>query len=308
MPTRRPFSLQVVSAALALSAFAAPPAFPGPEALPIEGRWDVTVTGPSAGHPAWFEIRESPSGLAMRFVGAYGAAVDVPFVTWDGRRLEFQFHEGHRWRGDFNGRWFAGTTGGEHESWTAVRAPVLRPPVPVRWGAPVRLFDARTLAGWRPRHEGSPHGWTVRDGALVNVFPADDLVSLATFSNFKLSLQFRLQPRSDSGVHLRGRYEIQLSDRLDPASFAGGTGSIYGLVAATAGADCPPGQWNTLEATLLGREVTVMLNGVTVVDRRLIEGITGDALDSREGSPGPIVLQGYLGRVEYRHIEVTPAL
>lgn len=277
-------------------------------ALPIVGLWDVTVCGPGYEHPAWFEIREESGGLTMRFVGAFGGVADVPYVSWDGRDLEFQFATAQRWRGRFNGRWLAGSTGGENETWSAVRAPRLAP-LPVRWAAsPVRLFDGRTLAGWRPRHAGSPHGWTVRGGVLANIWPGDDLVSLQTFSNFKLSLQYRLQPQSDSGVHLRGRYEVQLTDREDPAGFAGTTGSIYSRLEPSRAVACKSGDWNTLEVTLVGREVTVVLNTVTIIDRERIDGITGDALDSREGAPGPIVLQGYLGRVEFRHVEVTPAL
>jgi hypothetical protein len=275
--------------------------------LPIVGRWDVTVSGPGYEYPAWFEILEDSSGLAMRFAGRFGAPAPVPYVTWDGSHVEFRFASAHRWRGTFNGRWFTGTTGGEDETWLAVRAPKLLPPK-VRWGKPRPVFDGRTLAGWRPRNAGSDHGWCVRDGALTNAFPGDDLVSLQTFTNFKLSLRFRLQPGSDSGVHLRGRYEVQLTDHTDQDGAVGVTGAIYGRLPPSPIFSCAAGRWHRLEATLIGREVSLVLDDVTVLDRATIDGITGGALDSREGAAGPIMLQGTLGAVEFRDLVVTPAL
>ena len=169
------------------------------------------------------------------------------------------------------------------------------------------MFDGLTLDGWRTRHFSASHRWCVLESSLVNSDPGDDLVSLEHFRNFKLSLQYRLEPHADSGVHLRGRYEIQLTDRLDPAQDVGRTGAIYGFLAPTQSADSPAGQWNTLEATLIGPRVWVAINGRTLIDGREIPGITGDALDSDEGDAGPIMLQGYLGRVAFRNIEITLA-
>jgi len=300
-------SLLAVAASLALSittspASAAKAAHP-PAPLPIIGRWDVTVSGPGYEFPAWFELREEAAGLTMYFTGRFGAPAAVPYVEWDGSHLEFRFETAHRWRGTFNGRWFTGTTGGEDETWIAERAPRLEP-VDVHWGKPEPLFDGRTLTGWRPRHAGSDHGWRASDGVLSNLFAGDDLVSLATFTNFKLSLQFRLQPHSDSGVHLRGRYEVQLSDKPDEAGAPGVTGAIFGQVAPSRTVSCTAGMWHTLEVTLVGREVTVVLDATTVIDRKTINGITGDALDSHEGKAGPIMLQGYLGKVEFRKLEI----
>ena len=57
----------------------------------------------------------------------------------------------------------------------------------------------------------------------------------------------------------------------------------------------------------MGRVLTVVLNGERVIDRQVIPGITGGALDSDEGAPGPILLQGDHGPVEFRKITLTPA-
>lgn len=294
--------------------------------LPVAGRWDVTIESPSGPRGAWFEITESPAGLAMTFQGVAGAPEPVPYVAWDGERLEFQLESGPRWIGTLRGSGLAGTSstgfrvpdGMPHEDaqrmfaalvrdprWSAVRAPAL-PAHDVRWGAPVHLFDGRTLRGWRPRHAGSRHGWMVRDGALANTMPVDDLVTRDAWTDFKLSLQFRLPPGSDSGIHLRGRYELQLTDRPEDIGDAGGLGSIYGRLAPRTRVACAPGQWHRLDITLVGRQVTVALDGTVIHDHASIAGITGDALDSREGEPGPLMLQGYTGAVEYRDLVLTP--
>lgn len=308
VPRRLGRALPLAGLALLVATASAGGARSADRPLPVAGRWDVSVASRGFTWPAWFEITESEAGLAMRMVGTAGAPFAVPFVTWDGSTLEFRTAEGEHWRGSLRGRVMTGTLNQEGVTWVAVRAPRLETPQAARWGQPVELFDGRTLAGWRPRHAGTPHGWTVRHGALANVEARADLRTVRTYRNFKLSLSFRLQPGSDSGVHLRGRYEVQLTDRADPASFAGGTGSIYGMVAPEGAVTCAAGQWHTLEVTLLGREVTVVLDGKAVLQGAPIPGITGDALDSREGSPGPIVLQGYLGQVEFRDIVIVPAL
>jgi hypothetical protein len=67
------------------------------------------------------------------------------------------------------------------------------------------------------------------------------------------------------------------------------------------------GQWQTFDITLVGRRVTVVLNGKTIICDREIPGITGGAINSREGDPGPLLLQGDHGPVEYRNIMITPA-
>lgn len=319
-------------ACLALTALALSPLVPrlaAAEPLPVTGRWDVTVDTPEGPRPCGLEFTESPAGLALSFQGFFGAPQRVPFVAWDGERLEFQLEDGERWTAVLRGRWldgskrrpgfrvpdgipadpfrrFFGDRGGP-QHWTAVRAPAL-PPRDVRWGAAIALCDGRTLRGWRPRHAGSAHGWTVRDGALANVRPGDDLVTRESWDDFRLSLQFRLPPGSDSGVHLRGRYEVQLTDRPENIGAIGGTGSIYGRLTPVTTVTCAPGEWHTLDVTLVGRQVTLALDGTLLLDRATIAGITGDALDSHEGRPGPLMLQGYMGEVEFRNLTLTPAL
>ena len=210
--------------------------------------------------------------------------------------------------GAFSGDSFAGSAppqGADTLHLSAVRAPDL-PDGPVTWGKPVKLFDGHSLAGWIGRW-GRDSSWAVRHGELASVRGNDDLVTTEHYMNFKLHLKYRLQEYQDSGVHLRGRYEIQISNREDMAGPAGHPGAIYGYEAPLADAQLPTGKWNTLEVELVGSRLTARLNGKLIHDHTRLAGITGDALDSNEGEPGPIMLQGHVGLVEFRDIVITPA-
>ncbi len=86
------------------------------------------------------------------------------------------------------------------------------------------------------------------------------------------------------------------------------TGGIYGFLAPSPEQPRKPGEWQTYDITLVGRVVTVVQNGHTSIDQQEIPGITGGALDSDEGRPGPIYLQGSeAGHVAFRNIVITPA-
>ncbi|HEX4588936.1 MAG TPA: DUF1080 domain-containing protein, partial [Gemmataceae bacterium] len=145
------------------------------------------------------------------------------------------------------------------------------------------------------------------DGLLVNAKPGTNLVSERKFNDFKLHAEFRSPKDSNSGIYLRGRYEIQIEDDygLEPDSHL--IGGIYGFLNPSTNPSKPAGEWQTIDAELVGRVVSVWLNGERVIDRQTIPGITGGALDSDEGSPGPIMLQGDHGPIEFRKVTVTPA-
>jgi hypothetical protein len=84
-------------------------------------------------------------------------------------------------------------------------------------------------------------------------------------------------------------------------------GGIYGQVTPSRNAAKPAGEWQSYDITLVGRRVKVVLNGVTIINWAEIPGITGGALDSDEGAPGPIMLQGDHTAVQYRNIAVREA-
>jgi hypothetical protein len=190
------------------------------------------------------------------------------------------------------------------------RAPLLLTKKAPVWGAPVTMFDGKTLAGWKLRDPKSRNGWAVVNGELAVVEPKDnaDLVSEQAFQDMKLHIEFNVEPKSNSGVYLRGRYEIQILDNPDQkmALDSHGCGGVYSRIAPKVVAAKPAGEWQTYDITFVDRRITVVLNGTTIVDG-LVDGITGGALNPFEGEPGPLMLQGDHGKVRFRNIVVTPA-
>ena len=171
----------------------------------------------------------------------------------------------------------------------------------------VKVFDGKTLNGWRLRDPKAKNGWAVVDGELTVVEPKGnaDLVSEATFRDMQLSLEFNVDPKSNSGVFLRGRYEIQILDNPNAklALDTHGCGAVYSRLAPKEDATKPAGEWQKLEIEFIGREIKVELNGRTVV-KDVVDGITGGALSPWEEEPGPLMLQGDHGKVRFRNIVV----
>ncbi|HEY9231195.1 MAG TPA: DUF1080 domain-containing protein, partial [Blastocatellia bacterium] len=134
-----------------------------------------------------------------------------------------------------------------------------------------------------------------------------DIITEQKFTDFKLHLEFNIVAESNSGVYLRGRHEVQIEDSFGKATDSLRMGGVYGFLCPAVNASGRPGEWQTYDITLIGRRVTVILNGKTIIDNAEIPGITGGALDSDEGAPGPLMLQGDHGKVMFRNIVLTPA-
>lgn len=283
------------------------------------GRWDVTVTGPNgATFPSWFEVRKSGrKALVGSYVGQVGSARPIAEIFTEGET--FHFSVPPQWearstniefKGRFEGEMLRGeTTGtkGEILTWEARRAPALDHDAPAAWGEPINLISSKDIAGWKPQFANIPNGWQVIDGVLTNAQPGNNLITEQTFDDFQLVAEFRYPKGSNSGIYLRGRYEVQLEDQSGKAIDSHNIGGVYGFLTPSLNASLPAGEWQRLEATLVGRRVTIVLNGERVIDRQLIPGITGGALDSDEASPGPLMLQGDHGPIEFRKLVLTPA-
>lgn len=289
----------------------------GLEVDDVLGRWDVTVESPDGAYPSWFELTREDGELGGQFVGRFGSARPIPSVQLSEGRLEFslpsQYEQGQtelRFEGGLVEGKLVGTTNGRDGSslpWTAVRAPELTAPSEPVWGEPIELFNGQDLAGWKPRHPEFPNQWKADDGILVNVDQGSDLVTEKDFQDFRLQLEFKYPEGSNSGIYLRGRYEVQIQDDFGKEAHPLHIGAVYGFITPSENAARKAGEWQSYDITLLGRRITVALNGQTVIDDREIPGITGGALDSDEGSPGPIMLQGDHGPISFRNIVLTPA-
>jgi hypothetical protein len=282
----------------------------------LVGRWDVTLSAPTGHQPSWFEIRRSGrEALVGQFVGVVGSARPVAQFVATGDSLRFaippQWEEGTR---DLvvegllqNDRTLAGRMtfpDGKVQSWTAVRAPSLKRESPPVWGTPIPLLKANSLSGWHA--VGGDNQWTVTRGILSSPKSGANLVTDGKYTDFKLHIEFRYPKGSNSGVYLRGRHELQIEDNFGSEPASDRFGGIYGFISPSVMAARPPGQWQSYDITLIGRMVTVVANGKPIIVDREIPGITGGALDSREGEPGPIMLQGDHGPVDFRNITLTP--
>ena len=284
---------------------------------PVAGRWDMTVDDPAGSYPSWFEIEEEAGELKGRFVGRSGSARPITDVRFDGEQLRFTLPPQYeRQSGDllFIGRVseeeITGETlseSGQNIQFTARRAPSLDAEAAPKWGEPVQLIGG-DLSNWMLRYPDGPNGWTLANGVLGNTPPSVDLITRDTFGDFKLHVEFNMPKDSNSGVYLRGRYEVQVQDDYGKEPDSRRCGGLYGFLAPARMAAKPAGEWNTFDITLLGRHVTVVFNGETVIDNAEIPGITGGALDSQESEPGPIMLQGDHRAIRYRNILLTPAL
>lgn len=193
------------------------------------------------------------------------------------------------------------------------------PPAPdmseITYGEPVELFNGKDLAGWSLVNPDQKNGFMVEDGTLINnpVQPeGGEYVSFgnlrtdATYEDFRLTLEVNVPEGSNSGVYLRGIYEIQVMDSYGRGADSHHMGGLYSRITPSATVEKPAGEWQTMDMTLYKRHLTVILNGTTIIDNQPILGVTGGALTADEFSPGPIYLQGDHGRVLYRNLVLVP--
>jgi len=300
------------------AAIGAPGAQPQAPARPAAiGRWDLTVQGAKGPYPSWLEVTLSGARtLVGRFVGGDGSARPISRV--DVKEGSIHFAIPPQWEKETNDLVFdAAVTGdtlegtlvtpaGERHRVVGRRAPSLRRASPPSWGQTVPLFNGKDLAGWTTF--GGTSQWSAENGVLKNAGSGANLVTTATYDDFKLHLEVNCPKGSNSGIYLRGRYEVQVEDAIDPEPKSTDLGGIYGFLVPNENASAGAGNWQTFDITLVGRRVTVVLNGKTVIGDQTIPGITGGALNSDEGAPGPIYLQGDHGAVSYRNLRITPAV
>jgi len=285
-------------------------------ASPIEGRWDMTVDFEGMKLPSWLEVRHSGSKrLIGEFVGFGGSARPVSKVIfendvmrftvppqWEAEDRDFEFE------GTLKGDVLVGTmvaSNGKTYKWTARRAPSLVRDKQPEWDQPITLFDGKSLNGWHPTR--GTNQWVAENGILSNKKSGANLITDQSFGDFKLHIEFRYPAESNSGVYLRGRYEVQVIDCFGQEPQKDLLGAVYGFIKPNENVVRKPGEWQSYDITLIGRRVSIVANGKQIVCDAEIPGITGGALDSNEGTHGPFMLQGDHGAVEYRNIVVTPA-
>ncbi len=309
---------------------------------PFIGRWALTIPGGGAG---WLGVTQEDGYLDGSILWGGGSVVPVASVYVDGNTL-YVTRENNVERKDAAGKvvrtqtfteTITATVDGDSISLTqskpnqnglgvstadfaGKRIPPL-PPAPdlsqVKYGEPIVLFDGTDLDGWTLTNPDQVNGWSVKDGVLVNDpvqqegkphISYGNLRTKDVFEDFNLKLEVNVPKKGNSGIYLRGIYEVQVEDsygeELDPHHMGG----IYSRLTPLVTAEKPAGEWQTYDITLCKRHVTVKLNGKLIQDNAPLLGCTGGALWSDEFKPGPIYLQGDHTGVEYRNIVLTPII
>ena len=281
------------------------------------GRWDLTVRTPTQERPSWIDISDEHGRIEGLMVGLWGHATPTDEIRIKGGEIELAvpkdegFPDGTKLHGRLSGGRLVGTAtapNGASWPWTGHPAPALvRKGVP-KWGRPIRLFDGKDLAGWTFADPTQASIWSVEGGTLVKQGRGSEIVTTSNFRDFKLHIEFNCGPMANSGVYLRGRYEVQIETNAAQEPPNHRMGAVYGFIAPEPSLPRTLNVWQSYDITLVGRTVSVVHDGRTIIDHREIPGTTGGALNTAEGAPGPIYLQGTEdGRVAFRNIVITPA-
>jgi Domain of Unknown Function (DUF1080) len=309
--------IALISSSLPAPAQTSSSSAPSAQPAGFIGRWDLTLKAPDHEYPSWIEIEQQNGQFTAQFVSRWGNARPLPKIEIHGTHITFVSPKEEEDRkddmvfeGDLNGKIISGTTTGQDGTpwrWTGVRVPALDKTAEPKWGKPIELFNGKDLTGWKMSAAGPPT-WTVQDGNLVSPGNGPEIASDIRVQDFKLHIEFNCGKESNSGVYLRGRYEVQIETDSVAEPPSHHTGGVYGFLAPSPEQPRTPDEWQTFDITLIGRRVTVVQNGKTVINNQEIPGITGGALNSHESVAGPIYLQGSeKGHVAFRKIILTPA-
>ncbi len=301
---------------------------------PFIGRWALTIPGGGAG---WLGVEEKDGALTSSILWGGGSVVPTSSTNIDGGVLivtrEQKNKEGKvtaietiaaktMGEGDIlNATTSKKNAEGKEVSKAAEFTGKRIAPIPaepdlskVKYGEPVQLLNGKDLTGWRLLKEGVDNGWSVVDGILQNrVVKAKDkhfgnLRTDAEFEDFNLKTEVRTQENSNSGIYLRGIYEVQIMESFGKPLDSHHMGALYSRITPSVNAEKPVGEWQTLDITLVDRHLTVILNGKTIIDNAPVLGCTGGAISSDEFKPGPIYLQGDHTNVDYRNMVLRPVV
>ena len=298
---------------------------------PFVGRWALTIPGGGAG---WLGVESKDGALSSSVLWGGGSVVPTQGTKVDGDHLVVTREQKNK-EGKIITETITATVQGDELKLTTVKTnPQGKqmgqpaeftgkriPPVPsapdlskVKFGDAIQLFNGKDLTGWRLVKPDSESGWSVKDGILMNRVHKEsgkhygNLRTDAEFEDFNIKLEVRTLKDSNSGVYLRGVYEVQVMESfgqpLDPHHM----GALYSRITPSVAAEKPIGEWQTMDITLVDRHLTVILNGKTIIDNQPVLGCTGGALWSDEFKPGPIFLQGDHTDIDYRNIVLRPVV
>ncbi len=307
------------------------------DAKPFVGRWALTLPGGGAG---WLGVEQLSCGaLKGSLLWGGGSVLPVPETKVENNTLvvvrkhnakkdgkDVQNTETITAKLDGDRLTFASRTvnpeGKEigKSEFTGKKIADL-PPKPelskVKFGTPIPLLNGKDMTGWKAMNEKAPNFWSVANGLLSNrVQKGPDGKNLhgtnirteREFEDFNLKTEVRLNQGGNSGIYLRGIYEVQMAETYGKPVDSHNMGALYSRITPSVAAEKPAGEWQTIDITLVDRHLTVILNGKTIIDNQPVLGCTGGALTSDEFKPGPIYLQGDHTDVDYRNMVLTPVV
>lgn len=284
----------------------------------FNGRWDITNNTQPRPKAWWLELTgmgtAKPSGFFVSDHGGDRNAIDR--IAVENGELRFSFNRPGRGGGamtqspEYRARLVNGKLEGtfNNTTFTGVRSPTIKDKDDGSWeeGKPIQLFNGKDVGGWEALNPSVEMKWTVKDGVLRNAPPTTDIISTQKFWNFKLHVDFRIVEHSNSGIGLRGRYEIQIIDDFGKPPNTHGAAALYSRVAPSVNASKPAGEWQSYDIRLVGRTLTVVHNGIKVLDKVEVDGLTAIANNADEAEPGPFIVQGDHSYVEIKSFVVTP--
>jgi len=333
MNTQHP-NLPLATLCLALAVSFCPATQAEEQLAELHGDWSLKL---DAGSPAWMRITEE-NGQPLVYFRVYIGSAGPHKAIRENDRLKFEFKKRNKKTksissvtqvdvgmksGKLQGTLVKTLADGTEtrDRFTGTKVPPMPKVAPdlsqVNFGHPISLFNGKDMTGWRPHESDKKNGWSVIDGMLVNTTTKTDfsptgsyanLRTEAEFEDFWLHIEFLVEEKRNSGIYLRGMYEAQVVDRDSPMQGIQGVGAIFGAIKPKTNAGNPGGQWQTYDLTLVDRHVTVVLNGVKVIDNQPIDAPTPGAIYTNAAAPGPVYLQGDHTSVKYRDIYLAPVV
>jgi len=296
---------------------------------PVMGNWGAKLSYDTMSSGSLIFSRDADGAPKAFVLWRWGSPEWCSDVRVTGNEFSFRHPYGVFYRGKVEGGRMTGElakfdkkTGKLIEAYrpfTGWRNPPIEPANTheAKFGEPIDLLKGG-LDGWEAMGTGN-FGWSFKDGVLSNRIKRDaagkrvggdvNLISKrADFFDFNLSYDVRVPEGCNSGVYLRGRYEIQTIDSYGKPVDRHNMAAFYGRITPKVAAEKAPGEWQHVDVTLYRRHVTIALNGVTIIDNEPVEGVTGGAIDANEFVPGPIYIQGDHSDADYRDMILRPAL
>lgn len=311
------------------------------DANPFIGRWALTIPGGGAG---WLGVTQEKGYYTAGLLWGGGSVVPVDNVCFDKDAMIITRIREVK-RKDANGKNVApsriaeaiiarieGDTlklveinphddgeGISHDEFTGKRCLEVLPAPDlskVKFGDAIILFNGKDLTGWKLTDPNAKSGWFVQDGLLVNDPKQEEghhenygnLRTEQEFEDFNLTLEANVAKDGNSGIYIRGIYEVQVADTFGRPVDSHNMGGLYSRITPLVAAEKPPGEWQSFDITFVDRHVTVILNGKKIIDNQPVLGCTGGALWSDESRPGPIYLQGDHTGVKYRNVVLKPVV